>query len=75
VGHVICHPNSRGSQDSGGNLIQGIEGLPHRLEDERYLIADDVVDQLKQRGDPWDLSRELPPSLGKAHSTPPMDKR
>jgi hypothetical protein len=44
-------------------------------EDERYLIADDVVDQLKQHGDPWDLSRELPPSVGKAHPTPPMDKR
>jgi hypothetical protein len=29
-------------------------------EDERYLIADDVVHQLRQHGDPWDLSRELP---------------
>jgi len=53
-------------------LVRGLrQGLS---EDERYLIADDVVDQLKQHGDPWDLSRELPPAIGKAHSTPPMGK-
>jgi hypothetical protein len=38
---------------------------------ERHLIAD-VVHQLQQHGDPWDLSRELPPSISKAHSTPPL---
>lgn len=53
-------------------LVRGLrQGLS---EDERYLIADAVVDQLQQHGDPWELSRELPPSVGKAHSTPPMDK-
>ena len=37
-------------------------------EEERYRVADDVVHQLKQRGDPWRLSDELPPP-GKGHST------
>jgi hypothetical protein len=37
-------------------------------EEERYRVADDVVHQLKQRGDPWRLSDELPPS-SKGHST------
>ena len=37
-------------------------------EEERYRVADDVVHQLKQHGDPWHLSEELPPP-GKGHST------
>jgi hypothetical protein len=53
-------------------LVRGLrQGLS---EDERYLVADDVVHQLQRHGDPWALSEELPPSIGKAHSTPPMDK-
>jgi len=52
-----------------------VRGLRHGLsEEERYLVADDVVHQLQQHGDPWDLSRELPPMTGKGYSTPPMDK-
>jgi len=44
-------------------LVRGLrQGLS---EDERYLIADDVVHRLQQHGDPWDLSRELPPMTGK----------
>jgi hypothetical protein len=43
-------------------------------EDERFLVADDVVHRLQQYGDPWALSQELPSSTAKAHSTPPMDK-
>jgi len=36
-------------------------GLKQGLtEDERYRVADDVVEQLKRRGDPWRLSEELP---------------
>jgi hypothetical protein len=27
-------------------------------EQERYAIADHVVDQLAQRGDPWELNQE-----------------
>ena len=51
-------------------LVRGLrQGLS---EDERYLIADDVVRQLQQHGDPWELLRELPPTISKAHSTPPM---
>jgi len=41
-------------------------------ENERFLIADDVVERLRQHGDPWRLSEELPPVNGKGHSTPPM---
>ncbi|MGP0087825.1 MAG: hypothetical protein ACLP0B_30040 [Steroidobacteraceae bacterium] len=53
-------------------LVRGLrQGLS---EDERYLIADDVVHRLQQHGDPWDLSRELPPTTGKGYSTPPMDQ-
>jgi len=49
------------------------EGKRHEFELFR-LIADDVVHRLQQHGDPWDLSRELPPMTGKGYSTPPMDK-
>jgi hypothetical protein len=53
-------------------LVRGLrQGLS---EDERFLVADDVVHQLQQHGDPWALSQELPPTTGRAHSTPPMDK-
>jgi hypothetical protein len=31
-----------------------VRGLRHELtEDERYRVANDVVDRLKQHGDPW----------------------
>lgn len=53
-------------------LVRGLrQGLN---EEERFLVADDVVQQLQQHGDPWALSQELPSSTGKAHSTPPMNK-
>ncbi len=53
-------------------LVRGLrQGLS---EEERFLVADDVVHQLQQHGDPWPLSQELPSSTGKAHSTPPMNK-
>ena len=53
-------------------LVRGLrQGLS---EEERYLVADDVVQRLQQYGDPWDLSRELPAMTGKGHSTPPMDE-
>jgi hypothetical protein len=52
-------------------LVRGLrQGLS---EEERYLIADDVVQRLQQLGDPWRLSEELPPMTGKGHS-PPMDQ-
>jgi len=37
-------------------------------EEERYRVANDVVHRLKQHGDPWRLSEDLPPP-GKGHST------
>jgi hypothetical protein len=37
-------------------------------EEERYRVADDVVHQLKQHGDPWRLSDEFPPP-SKGHLT------
>ena len=52
-----------------------VRGLPQGLsEDERYRVADDVVRRLKQHGDPWRLSDELPPLPGKGFSTPPNDR-
>jgi hypothetical protein len=46
-----------------------VRGLRQELtEEERYRVADDVVHQLKQHGDPWQLSENLPPP-GKGHST------
>jgi hypothetical protein len=41
-------------------------------EEERYQIADDVVQHLQQHGDPWPLSEELPSTTGKGYSTPPL---
>jgi hypothetical protein len=39
-----------------------VRGLKLALsEDERFAVADDVVDQLKQHGDPWGLSEEAQP--------------
>jgi len=46
-----------------------MRGLREELtEEERYRVADDVVHRLKQHGDPWRLSEDLPPP-GKGHST------
>lgn len=46
-----------------------VRGLRHELsEEERFRVADDVVHHLKQHGDPWRLSEDLPPP-GKGHST------
>jgi hypothetical protein len=42
-------------------------------EDERYVVADDVVQRLQQHGDP--LSEELPEATGKGYSTPAMGER
>jgi hypothetical protein len=50
-------------------LVRGLrQGLS---EEERYRVADDVIDRLKQHGDPWRLSDDLPPPTGKGFSTPP----
>jgi hypothetical protein len=39
-----------------------VRGLRHGLsETERYAVADHVVAQLKERGDPWRLSDEAKP--------------
>jgi hypothetical protein len=55
-----------------------VRGLRQGLSEDERLIANDVVHRLQQHGDPWDLSRdlsrELPPMIGKGYSTPPMDK-
>jgi hypothetical protein len=41
-------------------IVRGIrEGL---TEAERYAVADHVVAQLKQHGDPWKLSEEARPT-------------
>ena len=37
-------------------------------EEERHLVADDVVSRLKQYGDPWRLSEDLPDATGKGFS-------
>jgi hypothetical protein len=52
-----------------------VRGLRHGLsEEERYLVADDVVQRLREHGDPWRLSEELPEATGKGYSTPPMNE-
>ena len=49
--------------------VKIVRGLRHGLtEDERYAVADHGVEQLKERGDPWNLSEEAKPKPG--HSTP-----
>jgi len=53
-------------------LVRGLrQGLS---EDERYLIADDVVHRLQQHGGPWRLSEDLPKVAGRGFSTPPTNK-
>jgi hypothetical protein len=43
-------------------IIRGLkEGL---TEDERYAVADHVVSQLKEHGDPWHLSDGAKPGRG-----------
>jgi hypothetical protein len=38
-----------------------VRGLRQTLtESERYAVADHVVEQLKERGDPWQLCDEAP---------------
>jgi len=52
-----------------------VRGLRQELtEEERYRVADDVVHQLKQHGDPWRLSEEMAPPR-KGHSTNERAKR
>jgi hypothetical protein len=42
-----------------------VRGLKAGLtEAERYAVADQVVSQLKQHGDPWELSEEAKPTRG-----------
>jgi hypothetical protein len=46
-------------------IVRGLkEGLS---EDERFAVVDHVVDQLKERGDPWRLNEDQP--TAKAPST------
>jgi hypothetical protein len=52
-------------------IIRGLkEGL---TEDERFAVADHVVSQLKEHGDPWGLNKEATSKPG--HSTPDMTPR
>jgi hypothetical protein len=47
-------------------LVRGLrQGL---TEDERFAVADDVVNQLEKGG--WRLSEPLPDVTGKGHTTP-----
>ncbi len=42
-----------------GRAAKIVRGLRQGLtEDERYIIADHVVSQLRERGDPWRLDDE-----------------
>ena len=42
-----------------------VRGLRQGLsEDERYAVADHVVSQLQERGDPWHLEDEAKPARG-----------
>ncbi len=45
--------------------VKVIRGLRQGLsETERYAVADHVVSQLKERGDPWGLNDEAKPARG-----------
>jgi hypothetical protein len=45
--------------------VKIVRGLRHGLtEDERYAVADRVVSQLRERGDPWGLNDESKPEQG-----------
>jgi len=43
-------------------IVRGLKAC--LTEDERFAVADDVVTQLKQHGDPWGLSKETQPKSG-----------
>ncbi len=52
-----------------------IRGLKRGLtEEERYRVADDVMNRLQQNGDPWRLSEDLPDVTGKGLSTPSANR-
>jgi len=49
-----------------------VRGLKQGLsEEERYLVADDVVYRLKQHGDPRRLNEEMPDMTTAGHATEP----
>jgi hypothetical protein len=51
-----------------------VRGLKDGLtEDERFAVADHVISQLKERGDPWGLNEEA--KSGGGHATPDMTPR
>jgi hypothetical protein len=53
-GEVLRYATLRRSR----KIIRGLkEGL---TEEERYAVADHIVAQLKERGDPWRLNEEAP---------------
>jgi hypothetical protein len=52
-------------------IVRGLkEGLTEAV---RFAVADHVVAQLKERGDPWDLNEQAKPAV--PHSTPDMTPR
>ena len=57
---------------SASKLVRGLrQGLS---EEERFTVADDVVNQLEKGG--WQLSEELPDvRKGKGFSTPPANDK
>ena len=56
------------------NARKVVHGLKQGLsEDERHAVADHVVVQLKERGDPWGLSEEVKGEHG--HTTPDITPR
>jgi hypothetical protein len=47
------------------HAVKVVRGLRHGLtEDERYAVADRVVAQLREHGDPWRLDDEAKPQRG-----------
>jgi hypothetical protein len=50
-------------------VVRGLrQGLTER---DRFDVADAVVGRLREHGDVWRLSEELPDPATKGHSTPP----
>ena len=52
-------------EDASRRAAKIVRGLKQALtEDDRFAVADDVVAQLKEHGDPWRLSEQARPKTG-----------
>jgi len=63
--HRTSHAGAGGGCGRSSAISRKIRGLKDGLtKAERYEVAEHVVRQLKDRGDPWRLSEEARPQKG-----------